>query len=365
MMQGVDSSAPSVSEQGTFPVSLSLGTIEAKVSLPAQRIRVRSQKPPVAADLGDIVNGDNEVEMVALESSGSVISRNITKSVSRYLTEESGSFFRLETSPVIKSTVRLLKRLSIDSTDELMSLSLELWAATMCLVDKAIACTFRAEESPYSAESTTPIANQTATTNTSELLGRSQKFLSAQVRAANETHAATTLRTFLLRLDAKLQKPATEGKFPLYLACLLVLNCAERMCWLVKSYDILDSATAPSRAVDRDSSAKIQWPLKNIAPRALIEQGEDMAAVFELMLDMRGILPRPRASEAGKLVAPAGMGEDARGWFNEINLLPETVRQMRKGSYGDGKDCRSWDGRFWARTLISGGETGDGTSLTG
>lgn len=382
-----------IHNQSEATIRVSLGSQESIISFKSQRLKPRS-----ASD-----TADQDYELVSIiEPVPAPISQHDMLKISRYLKEEHAQLFERELSPIIRSTLRLAKRLATDKNDEILSATLELWAATLLLVD----------DSDYLkislvTQNNQPSGTQTDTPITKSHSPQSHKLITGQLRAAIETNAATQLHKLLTKLEARLQKPK-DTHFETYLACLLLLNCAERVCCFVRQWQIPDDedeGTTTANNDDPSSSTRQRpplppWPLHKKkeqmpTPAALVAQGETMASVLHMIMDMRSVLPRPHQSfstmmAAGKngnshdtshgtingaasssgtptLVAPPRASEDLRAWLNQLDLSVETLRMLEERPFVAG-DCRSMDGRFWARTLAveeGGAGAGAGAGVAG
>lgn len=316
-MRDLLNSHTTVEDQNEISVRISLGSHESYVSFKARRFKPKSQD--TTSSPGD--------EVITIDPQPTVITQMAPK-MKRYVKEEYAELLNHEVSPLLRSTLRLAKRVAADKSDEIISSTLELWATTLLLTD---------DSEPLGMTLETHHPSEMGTFSlTKESHPYSYDMIRSQLRAAIESNAAAHLPKLLIKLETRLQKP--KGRlFETYLACLLLLNCAERMCWLIRQWQVPGLLTRP-------------WPLQKEQPGQLVQQGETMASVLHMVMDMRNVLPKPFADGTGTLLAPPGSSEDAKAWFNEIDVSSMLLKTWEERPFLAG-DLRSMDGRFWARTL--------------
>ena len=299
-------------------IRVSFGSSDASVSFRACRLR---STPSTEAQC-------QEPEVFLIEHPPSTISQTDLLKLNRYLKEEYAQLFDREQNSIMRGTLKLAKRLAADQNDEILYGALELYAATLLLVDDEIVIKLVLEEAGQPRPLQKPITKDTASL--------SYSLVRDQLCAAIESLAATHVHKLLIKLETRLQRPKAS-LFETYLACFLLLNCAERMCWLYRKWQSPETEPRP-------------WPLQNPQASQLVQQGETMASVLHMIMDMRNVLPKPIVRDNGTLSGAPKACEDARSWFNEIDVSVEALRNLEERPYL-ANDCRSMDGRFWARTL--------------
>jgi hypothetical protein len=298
-------------------VRISFGSHESRIAFKAHRYLSKFRAG----------NADVEVAMID-EHGGSPFS--VATKMKRYLKEEHAQVLEAEQSPVIRSTLRLAKRLALDKNDEVLADTLELWAATLLLTDDTEHFEILLEVNHY------PDVRNISVTMASHK--QSYETIRGQVRSAIEHNAAGQLHKLFIKLEARMQRPK-DCLFETFLACLLLLNCGERMCWFFRQWQVPELMP---RA----------WPLETIQPVQLLEQGEMMAAVLHMVMDMRNVLPKLSVGKEGKLVAPPNSVEDVRTWFNEVELSVQGLKMMEARPFA-ADDMRSTDGKFGARLFLA------------
>jgi hypothetical protein len=326
-------------------IRISYGASESQVSFRAARHRRKdSNDSAVSAEVFTI-----DTALMAV--------KQVESKMKRYLKEECTEILNTEQSPILQGTLKLAKRLALDQNDEIVSSTLELWAATSLLTDDLERLRISVEFDRGPDEKQTDMINQSPTDAhkpsrattvyrgsgnesidiTKDSQTKSYEIIRGQILSAIEAGMADHIRKLLVRLEARLQRP--KGSiFETFLACLLLLNCAERMCWLVQR-------------LQTSESAGHSWPLATEQAAQLLQQGETMASVLHMILDMRNVLPKPHAMLDGRVVAPPKASEDVRTWFNEVDLSVEALEMMEARPFV-ADDMRSMDGRLWTRILV-------------
>lgn len=239
-----------------------------------------------------------------------------------YLVDETVQLSTFEQSPLIANTVYLAQALSEAKHDELLTQTVQLWAATLILVDDSVPFIF--SRRPQVDDVSRVVDNDVVPT---------EGVWKRQIRAALEQIVRDQVTKILPKLEYRICRPL-DLEFETYLAAVLVLNSAERLCWV---NGIPLGSESPLVAQEEQST--------------LVEKGESLAESIQLMLNIRGLSPRTFSGHDGVLAVALEASQDQRHWLQQLSITEGDVQTMMSRT-PTGEDCRSLDGRLWARTLL-------------
>ena len=180
----------------------------------------------------------------------------------------------------------------------------------------------------------------------------------SQIRALTEKKAFKLSKSILNELEKRLlQRPQCQG-FETFLVALILLSCAERMCWLFQTLDNQDSSTTVHPSLSPKSplfqkmpSENSQWPLAPL-PSLYVQQGNTFSDLICMLLRMRGVVLKSRPdTQTGYLISTDKSDEAARQWFMEVELTP-TYLEKRANAIFDALNPRCWELKYGAKLLI-------------
>jgi hypothetical protein len=245
----------------------------------------------------------------------------------RYIREERSQLLELEQSSIMRNTIRLCLKLAERHGDDLLSLALQRWLASMLLIDQSITLDIL---SAKLSDADDQLNTELSPALTSSLRAQLTRILANVVTSKSKA----LLRKLELRIHA-----AKKFVFETYLVTLLMLSVAERLVWWCRS--VVKTALAFSEGDTQE----------------LIAGGEALAELIDMMIKIRGVLPVLMPGHDGVLRTTSESSEDVKLWLNEIGLTKKTLENMMERQYLV-DDHTSMDGRFWARSLYANIRTG-------
>lgn len=263
----------------------------------------------------------------------------------QYLREMVPHVSASDTSHFMKTSLETAQQLAKEKDDLVLFKTLELWTATTILSDigrpwKLAACPGVAPEPLNTALLPTPPADAAQHDRVrldEQTTPFSASLITSQLRAAVEKRAGVVCKQVMNELERRLLQRQQSSHFETFLVALILLNCAERVCWLFRTWD--------------DESRLHQWPLDK-KPKPYADQGERLAEMVHMILTMRGLQPKvTSAPETGTLTAQEGEQDAVRRWFAELGVSREWLQHCEVASF-DPSNSRSLDGKFFARLLL-------------
>ncbi|KPI38888.1 uncharacterized protein AB675_5916 [Cyphellophora attinorum] len=245
----------------------------------------------------------------------------------RYIREERSQLLELEQSSMMRKTIRLCLKLAERHGDDLLSLALQRWLASMLLVDKSITLDIL---SAKHSDADNQLGTDLSLALTSSLRAQVTRILANVVTSRSKE----LLRKLELRIYS-----AKKFVFETYLVTLLMLSVAERLVWWCRSVGEM-----PLVCSEDDT-------------QELLAGGEALAELTDMMIKIRGVVPVLVPGPEGVLTTTSESSEDVKLWLNEIGLTRESLETMMDRPYLV-DDHTSMDGRFWARSLYANIRTG-------
>ncbi|KAF2272559.1 uncharacterized protein EI97DRAFT_470274 [Westerdykella ornata] len=335
-----------------------------------------------------------------------------------YIKKASTSFFDSEDSSFMKITA--LVALSIASTNQggLLSKALELWHWTRILTSKDLEwhVFFNPSLPPTmmpSAMSQSDMENSARTPITPESNSASYELIKLQLQGAAEKRAACLARIVMNDLERRLLQRQQANPFETFLVAVILLACAERMCWLFRAWeedvtphqpttDTYPEPNAPnppamastteshellSAASEPHSDASIahalqsastsapatlhqsadslslphhpKWPFDR-PPAYYSQQGERISDILNMLLKMRGVPPKPVArfwdndgdGDGMLVIRPDDVDADdrAREWYEGIGVTVWRLQEAAQARF-EGVDAKEWQLKFVGKIL--------------
>ncbi|EXJ58698.1 hypothetical protein A1O7_06127 [Cladophialophora yegresii CBS 114405] len=283
---------------------------------------------PIPTDCGDQPFPEDEVLVLDLET------ENVLPKIEQYLKAICPQIIEKEPSSAMKGSLRLAQaieaehqsRLLAENTqksDNLVSQIVELWVATVVITDNQLTAFFSKDSALDSGQS--------AVDDTMHPF--SHRMLTNQLRAAIEKRASVVCRSALHNFEQRLLR--NKGKpFETFLVAFIMLNCAERMCWLYRSW----------------ATAGREFPLDQ-TPSCYAEKAESFAQTIQMLLSMRQLEPKiMQDPETGVSIARIRDDNDLTNWLAATGLSSDLAAHCRPGRFNP-DDSRSLDGTFTGRLL--------------
>ncbi|KIW18789.1 hypothetical protein PV08_03078 [Exophiala spinifera] len=255
--------------------------------------------------------------------------------VERYLKAIGEDVIAREKCPVIKATLQVahsiqreqLANPSTDKEDGLLSDIIELWTATSLMVDPDLKADF------------------TIVSGRSEPLHEVSESQNGSTYAAmvNQFHAVLENRTSLLckptmrRFEECCGHPKKPKTFQVFLTAFIMLNCAERMCWLFRRWESGVSVSAP-------------WSLVRTAS-SYADQGAFFLESVSVLLSPQALKPDLKVSEQTGLVVAVKSGDpNLLTWLDNARFTADFGKRPNN-EQPDFNDCRSMDGTLSGQLL--------------
>ncbi|MCJ1321750.1 hypothetical protein MMC15_007095 [Xylographa vitiligo] len=220
------------------------------------------------------------------------------KTVGLYLHEH-------ETSHFMKVTIGMASDLCEERNDILLSQATELWHLTTLLLDSDPQWQISTYNGPLSTIHLHTLPHR------SNLYPLSRgtpdhAHLLIQLRALTENKAATLSRRLLRDLERRLLAKSQSQSFATFLVAVILLSCAERMCWLYHGWD---------RPQNFGS-----WPL-HYSPSHYAQQGDPFAELIAMLLRMRGVPPKMATHPDSGFLVPLSRDDAAVvRWLEAVQL---------------------------------------------
>lgn len=259
---------------------------------------------------------------------------NAVPKVEQYLHAISTQIIEQESCPVMKTSLTQAMaiksneqgQLTNDKQDNLLSDIIELWTATVVLSDSSLTwdlfqtSDLHPERRPFQHDD------------------GSYFLIVCQLRATVEKRASLVCRAAMHHFEQRVLSRHKSSNFETFLAAFILLNCAERMCWLFQTWEIED----PNRPT---------WPF-DLAAHSYVEKGQHLANTIEMMLDLRQLGPKVNIEpQSGNLIPRSKDDTTTIEWLAGVGLTKDILLKKESAQF-DPSDSRSLDGTFWARLLL-------------
>ncbi|KAJ4503055.1 hypothetical protein HRR83_008941 [Exophiala dermatitidis] len=390
--------------------------------IPEQKIRLRVQKRKLK-QADNETNGNGPAGAAALQSSLLVANPEYQQDNSNNIifhihTEDVNVFdvdqllrplrehiIAQEKSDVIKSTVAVAQALqtgaismngnnndtttasppsifSVEKNDNLLDRVIELWTATALLTNPEVRPNFMLEQDNTDPNHNnnnhnhTPAAANGAQSSDSgsgtddggimvegDAYAHSRALMTLQLQAAVEKRADKLARVVMNHLEQRLleRNRNRNQSVEIVLVAFILLNCAERMCWLYRVWASEQDAQAksgqlaPTAPTTTTISTSIPgpWPLYKPAGD-FADKGEYFAGIIHLLLNLRQFEPSVTVDPTSGFLAPKDPNDTAlAAWLNNSFITRDWVLEAtKKGTaVADPEHCTSLDGTLCARLL--------------
>jgi hypothetical protein len=162
----------------------------------------------------------------------------------------------------------------------------------------------------------------------------SYSLMTNQLRAAIEKRASVVCRSVLHHFEQRVLSRNKSKNFETFLAAFILLNCAERMCWLYRSWAL------PNGGCPLDGD-----------PTSYADKAETFAQTIQMLLNMRQLEPKIMVDpDTGILVARNREETVLAHWLAAAGFTSDLAAHFGPGHL-DPNDSRSLDGIFSARLL--------------
>jgi hypothetical protein len=257
-------------------------------------------------------------------------SGDFQKKLEEYLEAVAPTLFDREQFYLMKVSLKLAAELSATKQDQLLGKTLDLWTATQILADLHLGWKMAVIRDAAPNAYRAPIDESNSP--------HSQALISGQLRGSIEKRAEHLSKFVMKQLENRLKEPHKNNQFETFLIAIVLLNCAERMSWLFRTWDNAQSA--------------VRWPLDK-SPDMYISQGDGFSDVLHMLLKVRTLIPRTisRPDNGTLHTFEKDKDETATKWFESIGITKKFLEQRLAGQF-DPADSRSLDGKYFAKVLI-------------
>ena len=172
------------------------------------------------------------------------VSDDPTQRIEQYMRVMIPTFYKYEKSNFLSSTLHLSKTLAEIKSDDLLSKALELRVAVQILTSQEWEWNLKLKEpGEVTANSTTASTAQRASINfpatmTPSTHPKAHHILIPQLACVVEKRTSTLSKTIMNELERRLIQRTQHGSFELFLVAVILLNCVERSCWHVLTWDV-------------------------------------------------------------------------------------------------------------------------------
>ncbi|KAL2423377.1 hypothetical protein ABEF95_007713 [Exophiala dermatitidis] len=273
--------------------------------------------------------------------------------------------------------------LSMEKNDNLLDRVIELWTATALLTNPEVCPNFMLEQDNTNPNPNhnnnnhnhTPAAANGAQYGDSgggtndggfmvegDAYAYSRTLMTLQLQAAVEKRADKLARVVMNHLEQRLleRNRNRNQSVEIVLVAFILLNCAERMCWLYRVWASEQDAEAKSRQqlvpmtpTSTPTSMPGAWPLYKPAGD-FADKGEYFAGIIHLLLNLRQFEPSITVDPTTGFLAPKDPNDTAlAAWLNNSCITRDWVFQATKQgrAVADSENCTSLDGTLCARLL--------------
>ncbi|EXJ85923.1 hypothetical protein A1O1_06292 [Capronia coronata CBS 617.96] len=299
--------------------------------LPEQKLQIKAQKSKVkrnkAAESPASANGQ-DVFVINTDDQLSV-------KVEQFLQEIRVPLVNRERSEVIRATLTLAQAMQDDQlrnrptekNDNLLPDVIELWTATVLLTDRDIGPHFMLEDN----------TTHEILTIDGEHYQHTRTIMTLQLQSTVEKRASKLGRAVMNHLEQRVLERKRYQNVETVLVAFILLNCAERMCWLYRLW-----------AEDRETTKPGAWPLHHPAGD-YASKGEGFAEVIRLLLSLRQMEPVVTVDPGSGFVIPRDPKDTALAmWLSNVGLTRDWLVQSEAAIF-DPADSRSTEGALCAR----------------
>ncbi|KAK5401781.1 hypothetical protein LTR06_010888 [Exophiala xenobiotica] len=238
-----------------------------------------------------------------------------------------------EKSPHIRATLQVAHNLSIEQLNDntprdpkmVLPRAIELWAATFLLTEHDLNTHFAL------------VADDTGErTDIDKVLNPYvHATMDKQFRAAIEKRAAQLNKFILPVIEARALARDTSRGFETYLVAFVLLNCAERMCWLFNRWERL---------------LPFEWPFE-ASPATYAATGEEFATTLQLLLSMRSLEPKLTIDHITNVIVPQTAGNSTLEIWLGNAQFPRNFGKQAIDVELNQTDSRCMDGTLSGRLL--------------
>ncbi|KEF56180.1 uncharacterized protein A1O9_07761 [Exophiala aquamarina CBS 119918] len=260
---------------------------------------------------------------------------DVLPKIEQYLHSISTQVIEQESCPVMKTSLTQAMaiksnehgQLTNDKQDKLLSDIIELWTATVILSDSSLTWDlFQTNDMNFERQ---PLQHDNG----------SYFLIVCQLRAAVEKRASLVCKAAMHHFEQRVLSRHKSNNFETFLAAFILLNCAERMCWLFQTWEV----ELPDRPA---------WPF-DLSARSYVEKGQHLANTIEMMLELRQLGPKVNIDlQSGNLIPRNKDDTTTIAWLAGAGLTKDILLKKESAQF-DPSDSRSLDGTFWARLLLT------------
>ncbi|KAE9363077.1 hypothetical protein N431DRAFT_390669 [Stipitochalara longipes BDJ] len=223
-------------------------------------------------------------------------------------------------------SVTLDTALQRSGQNEALIQALQLWVIVHILVDSSRGWVLSERDSELAPVGKGNIIDKSAGDHAYE-------DLCGQLNAAAEKQAGTMFNKVLKDFETRLIGRAKTQRFDFFLIALIILSCVEKTMWLFKSWG--------------QAEFQARYPLPK-STHEYLDQGEHLASMVHMMLQVRNMVPKTYAKPDG-ILATADGDQALEQWLDRVQLTAMDVTIPRDLFEPD--NCRCFELRLIARLL--------------
>jgi hypothetical protein len=272
---------------------------------------------------------------------------DISGKLEGYMSRMGPSFLESETSAFMKPTLQIASRMTSADPDQLLSKAMELWHLTCILTSRSLDLHISSNPSlaPTMAPATLSASDPNRTPMTRATHPLTHSLISQQILSATEKRAACLARLIMTDLEKRLLQRQQTSPFETFLVAVILLACAERMCWMFRSWEVEAQPTQSDATLTRHP----KWPLDK-PPAFFSQQGERFSDILNMVLKMRGVAPKPTLREADGVLVCNGPDDVVRIWYEGIGVSKQVLDQRASAGFV-GVDGGEWEFKFVGKII--------------
>ncbi|KAI1849301.1 hypothetical protein JX265_012138 [Neoarthrinium moseri] len=258
---------------------------------------------------------------------------DVPAQVETYMRRMLPEFINRETSSHVRVTLECAQKVAHDTNDELLRRSLELWGLTE-IMDRERQWSF-VEKTGDGEYPEVWLKDQVSNGN-----HENETFTTfcTQLTAAAERKAALISKSLLNGIQRNLQDAKIKLGFPMFLTCMIFLNCVEKMTWSFKAWE--------------GEALRLSWPLEK-QPADYYNQGYPLCDLLKMLLNIRHILPKVQFADGDQPIQADDDDETIKKYYDDLNVTPNFLRSREEQFSFDQSDSRSLEFLFCSALLQS------------
>ncbi|KAK5465076.1 hypothetical protein LTS15_001639 [Exophiala xenobiotica] len=301
--------------------------VEQKVIFQSRQIKPKRARNGSFVQCPNLPFGEEGVLNIDLEF------QDIQPIMQRYLQAIIPIVIAQEKSPNIRATLQVAHDLYIEQLNDnttrdpemVLPRVIELWTAMVLMTEHDLKAHFAI------------VADDTG--DRTDIDKETHPFVHAtmdkQFRAAIEKRAAQLNKFILPVIEARALARDTSRGFETYLVAFVLLNCAERMCWLFNRWE---------------GHPPFEWPFE-ASPATYAGTGEEFATTLQLLLSLRSLEPKLTIDHITNVIVPQTTDNSTLELWLGNAQFPHNFGKQAIDVELNPTDCRCMDGTLSGRLL--------------